>query len=122
MISVHLRLLPVSSVTPEKPSMHCILILLFLQEKLKEIHGELEPMQNEFQKIEGQARFRSSVLAYAGLILLCGQFCLFVRLTYWELSWDVMEPVSYFTGQLMVRAISTLWSAAVRDICALTVH
>jgi calcium uniporter protein, mitochondrial len=60
-------------------------------------------MRSQFQSIERRARFRSSVLAYSGLFLLCGQFALFVRLTYWELSWDVMEPVSYFTGQLMVR-------------------
>jgi len=26
------------------------------------------------------------------------QFVLFARLTWWDLSWDVMEPVSYFTS------------------------
>ena len=30
--------------------------------------------------------------------MLCTQFALFLRLTYVEFSWDVMEPISYFVG------------------------
>lgn len=28
------------------------------------------------------------------------QWLIFLRLTFWELSWDVMEPVTYFTSSL----------------------
>ena len=34
----------------------------------------------------------------SGLVLLCCQLAMFVRLTYYEFSWDVMEPISYFVG------------------------
>ena len=33
-----------------------------------------------------------------GLLALVTQLFLFIRLTYVELSWDVMEPISYFVG------------------------
>jgi len=42
-------------------------------------------------------------VAYSGFAVLAAQTAFFARLTYWELSWDVMEPIAYFTGQATVR-------------------
>lgn len=39
-------------------------------------------------------------MLWAGLVLLITQWSLFLRLTFWELSWDVMEPISYFFTSL----------------------
>ena len=56
-------------------------------------------------------------MLWAGLALLVVQWSLFLRLTFWELSWDVMEPISYFFSSLwgilaycyfLVRAQQTL--------------
>ncbi len=43
---------------------------------------------------------RTNGVLWAGLALLLVQWSLFLRLTFWELSWDVMEPISYFFSSL----------------------
>ena len=43
---------------------------------------------------------RTNGVLWAGLVLLLVQWSLFLRLTFWELSWDVMEPISYFFSSL----------------------
>ena len=78
-------------------------VVCWLQEKVKEISTELEPLEKQWAQIERRASVWRTAVAYSGLLLLLAQFSLFARLTYWEFSWDVMEPVSYFTGQLVVR-------------------
>lgn len=35
-------------------------------------------------------------MAWAGLGLMSVQFGILARLTWWEYSWDIMEPVTYF--------------------------
>lgn len=46
--------------------------------------------------IELVAHKRSNWLAWAGLGLMSVQFGILARLTWWEYSWDIMEPVTYF--------------------------
>lgn len=48
------------------------------------------------QEIELVAARRSNWLAWAGLGLMSVQFGILARLTWWEYSWDIMEPVTYF--------------------------
>jgi hypothetical protein len=40
------------------------------------------------------------VVAWSVLIGLLAQFALFARLTWWESSWDVMEPVTWITNSV----------------------
>ena len=35
-------------------------------------------------------------MAWAGLGMMAVQFGFLARLTWWEYSWDIMEPVTYF--------------------------
>lgn len=42
------------------------------------------------------AHRRSNWMAWAGLGLMSIQFGILARLTWWEYSWDIMEPVTYF--------------------------
>jgi hypothetical protein len=93
---------------------------VLVQAKVKEISSELEPLEKEFAQIERQAFTWRSFVAYSGLVLLLAQFTLFARLTYWELSWDVMEPISYFTGQLVVRARRLQASSSSRKYLSFT--
>lgn len=47
-------------------------------------------------EIELIAARKSNWLAWAGLGLMSVQFGILARLTWWEYSWDIMEPVTYF--------------------------
>lgn len=75
-------------------------------------------------------------MLWAGLLLLVVQWSLFLRLTFWELSWDVMEPISYFFSSLwgivaycyfLVRAPSSLklhksWRSWSRRCGSMSLH
>ncbi|GJQ70524.1 hypothetical protein Trydic_g22928 [Trypoxylus dichotomus] len=67
------------------------------------IHTELETLQQEIlpleetrNQLEIVAQRKSNWLAWAGLGLMSVQFGILARLTWWEYSWDIMEPVTYF--------------------------
>lgn len=42
------------------------------------------------------AEKRTTTLTWVGLGLMSVQFGILARLTWWEYSWDIMEPVTYF--------------------------
>ncbi|XP_035230724.1 calcium uniporter protein, mitochondrial-like, partial [Stegodyphus dumicola] len=62
-------------------------------EKLKE---ELEPLEKKREELLTRAQRRSNTLSWLGLALMGAQFGVLARLTWWEYSWDIMEPVTYF--------------------------
>ncbi|BDA47814.1 Calcium uniporter protein 6, mitochondrial [Coccomyxa sp. Obi] len=68
--------------------------------RLRELEAELRPLAEQKHKIDTHARRRTNGVLWAGLVLLVVQWSLFLRLTFWELSWDVMEPISYFFSSL----------------------
>jgi hypothetical protein len=43
-----------------------------------------------------------SLFTWLGLAGLVAHWAAFARLTYWELSWDVMEPAAFLVSQLWV--------------------
>ena len=57
-------------------------------EVLAELEAELEVMHVAVEKASKSARFNSYVIVGGGLGLLLTQWALFVRLTYFELSWQ----------------------------------
>ena len=50
------------------------------------------------EELERKAEKRTRQLSWVGLALMGAQFGFMARLTWWEYSWDVMEPVTYFVG------------------------
>lgn len=46
--------------------------------------------------LEVETTRRTSALTWVGLGLMGVQFGVLARLTWWEYSWDIMEPVTYF--------------------------
>ena len=50
------------------------------------------------QEIQAKAQKRTHRLTWLGLGAMGLQFGLLARLTWWEYSWDIMEPVTYFVG------------------------
>lgn len=52
-----------------------------------------------FQKkleLSKKAARRTNFMTWMGLGLMSVQFGILARLTWWEYSWDIMEPVTYF--------------------------
>ena len=43
-----------------------------------------------------KAESRTNRMTWFGLTLMGVQFGFLARLTWWEYSWDIMEPVTYF--------------------------
>ncbi|KFO60479.1 hypothetical protein N302_14060, partial [Corvus brachyrhynchos] len=58
--------------------------------KEKELIGRLEELKEQLAPLE-KVRSFSVCLAY-----MATQFGILARLTWWEYSWDIMEPVTYF--------------------------
>ena len=50
------------------------------------------------------------------------QWAVLFRLTYWELSWDVMEPVGFFTGGLTSVASFAWFLKTRQDFTFETMH
>lgn len=57
---------------------------------------ELEEMEKKKGVIDRKAESQVKAELYCGLGFLMVQTLGFMRLTFWELSWDVMEPVCFF--------------------------
>ncbi|KAF5739401.1 hypothetical protein HS088_TW12G00606 [Tripterygium wilfordii] len=61
---------------------------------------QLEQMENQKALIDQKARALVRGELYCGLGFLTAQIMAFMRLTFWELSWDVMEPICFFATSL----------------------
>lgn len=58
--------------------------------------AELSALEKEVARVESAARFHSSMWMWTGFTLGLTQFGVFYWMTFYESSWDFMEPVSYF--------------------------
>ncbi|KAK4781948.1 hypothetical protein SAY86_016050 [Trapa natans] len=61
---------------------------------------ELGSMEEEKSEIDSKARAQVRAELYCGLGFIVMQTLGFMRLTFWELSWDVMEPICFFVTSL----------------------
>ncbi|CAL4913370.1 unnamed protein product [Urochloa decumbens] len=61
---------------------------------------ELEAMEARKAAIDAEAAARVRRELWCGLGLVAVQTLGFMRLTFWELSWDVMEPVCFYVTSL----------------------
>jgi len=64
--------------------------------QLEVLQKELEPLEAQRAEILNHAEARTSSITWLGLGLMSIQFGILARLTWWEYSWDIMEPVTYF--------------------------
>ncbi|XP_063922541.1 calcium uniporter protein, mitochondrial isoform X2 [Zophobas morio] len=67
-----------------------------LTTQLETLQQEIMPLEEKMLELEQVANRRSNWMAWAGLGLMSVQFGILARLTWWEYSWDIMEPVTYF--------------------------
>lgn len=61
---------------------------------------ELENLEYQKSLIDQKARSLVRGELYCGLGFLIAQTLGFMRLTFWELTWDVMEPICFFVTSL----------------------
>ncbi|XP_057513038.1 calcium uniporter protein 6, mitochondrial-like isoform X2 [Actinidia eriantha] len=76
---------------------------------------ELKRLQEKKDEIDMLAHKQVRCILWSGLGLAIVQVGLFFRLTFWEFSWDVMEPIAFFTtatgliiGSRSYRSIATV--------------
>lgn len=74
-------------------------------EKEKKIHDELEKLKNELEpledirlKLESKAKKHTNRMIWLGLGLMSMQAGILARLTWFDYSWDIVEPISYFVS------------------------
>lgn len=71
--------------------------------------GELEMMEKEKAMIDKKANILVRRELWGGLGFLMFQTAGFVRLTFWELSWDVMEPICFYVTSIYFMASYTFF-------------
>lgn len=57
---------------------------------------ELKMLQEKKEELDMLAHKQVRRILWTGLGLALAQVGLFFRLTFWEFSWDVMEPIAFF--------------------------
>ncbi|KAF2290335.1 hypothetical protein GH714_011081 [Hevea brasiliensis] len=60
------------------------------------VRTELKMLQERKEEIDMLAHKQVQRILWCGLGLALLQIALFFRLTFWEFSWDVMEPIAFF--------------------------
>ncbi|XP_030059343.1 calcium uniporter protein, mitochondrial [Microcaecilia unicolor] len=64
--------------------------------RLEDLKQQLEPLEKVRLEVNRKAEKRTTWVLWGGLAYMATQFGILARLTWWEYSWDIMEPVTYF--------------------------
>ncbi|XP_053244551.1 calcium uniporter protein, mitochondrial isoform X2 [Podarcis raffonei] len=67
-----------------------------LVRRLEDLKQQLAPLEKVRMEIRRKAEKRTTWVLWGGLAYMATQFGILARLTWWEYSWDIMEPVTYF--------------------------
>ena len=91
-----------------------------LVRELEAMKDELAPLEESRKILAEQAERRTTHLTWFGLGLMSVQFGILARLTWWEYSWDIMEPGKLetlnFTGHLALNLFFDFFSDLLCDI------
>lgn len=80
----------------------------FLRRKLSVVEEELREMEALKRACDREAHQGARRMAVGGLAMLVVYWGAVARLTFWDLGWDIMEPVTYLSGLSMV-IMGYLW-------------
>ncbi|XP_067935275.1 calcium uniporter protein, mitochondrial-like [Watersipora subatra] len=67
-----------------------------LLQSIDALKHELEPYDKLQAEMLAKSEQRTNMQTWLSLSLMGAQFGFLARLTWWEYSWDIMEPVTYF--------------------------
>ncbi len=68
------------------------------QLRLDKVDQELAEMEAIDRQAERSATRWTNAILFAGYVYAFSHIVVFSYLTFWELSWDVMEPIAYIVG------------------------
>ncbi|CAG9466994.1 unnamed protein product [Pedinophyceae sp. YPF-701] len=86
-----------------------------LRQEIAHIREQLDPLEATLQQANRSAAVKSQFAMYGTLGFLVFQLVAFIRLTYYELSWDIMEPTAYFVQIAGSVAAAVYFMAAGHD-------
>lgn len=66
-----------------------------LQETIKEQRDERARLYEIKKPLDKKAERAASRILFVGLGGMVAHLCIVARLTWWELSWDIVEPITY---------------------------
>mmetsp|Transcript_49833 Transcript_49833/g.75814 ORF Transcript_49833/g.75814 Transcript_49833/m.75814 type:complete len:310 (-) Transcript_49833:14-943(-) len=66
-----------------------------LQKILEKDKIERDRLHSVKVPLDKRAERSASLMLFSGLTGMAGYFCLVARMTWWELSWDIVEPITY---------------------------
>ncbi|KAL5173341.1 Calcium uniporter protein 2, mitochondrial [Glycine soja] len=90
---------------PEQVAQTIQSLLTVPEPKMHEsVRKELEELEKEKATIDNKANTMVRRELWAGLGFLVVQTAAFMRLTFWELSWDVMEPICFYVTSMYFMA------------------
>ncbi|XP_034040205.1 calcium uniporter protein, mitochondrial [Thalassophryne amazonica] len=64
--------------------------------RLEDLNSQLRPLEKAKEELSKKAERRTTWVLWGGMAYMATQFGILARLTWWEYSWDIMEPVTYF--------------------------
>uniref|UniRef100_A0A4W4F8X4 Calcium uniporter protein n=1 Tax=Electrophorus electricus TaxID=8005 RepID=A0A4W4F8X4_ELEEL len=64
--------------------------------RLEDLNSQLRPLEKVKEELSRKAERRTTWVLWGGMAYMATQFGVLARLTWWEYSWDIMEPVTYF--------------------------
>ena len=65
------------------------------QQRIEALRKEFQPLDQQWKEIVSSGHSRANLWIRLSLLGLAVQGGLVARLTWWELSWDIMEPITY---------------------------
>ena len=69
-----------------------------LRSRLDGVEKKLKPMEDLKDAIQRKSNARTMAFNYGFFALMAAQWGIFFRLCYWELSWDIVEPLGFFAN------------------------
>ncbi|KAL4423932.1 hypothetical protein ABPG75_001233 [Micractinium tetrahymenae] len=85
------------------------------RQQLERVQLELSQLEAKEARIARRAAWRQRAFVWGGFATQGMLWALLCRLTYYELSWDVMEPVCFFVGGAQAMLCYTYFMATRRD-------
>jgi hypothetical protein len=79
------------------------------------LRGELKALEDQKAEIDRRAVAQVRRELWCGLGFLVVQTAAFMRLTFWELSWDVMEPICFYVTSLYFMAGYTFFLRTAKE-------
>ncbi|XP_029031233.1 calcium uniporter protein, mitochondrial isoform X2 [Betta splendens] len=64
--------------------------------RLEDLNSQIRPLEKVKEELSKKAERRTTWVLWGGMAYMATQFGILARLTWWEYSWDIMEPVTYF--------------------------